>query len=242
MPRRPWSVVQSMSFSDLLEHLGGIAPERVRLDPPPGRAKEEDVDRLDCHEDRLYELIDGVLVEKVYDFLDSIIAVQFAYAIGNWNNAEDAGIVTGASAPFRFGPRQVRMPDVAFTGWDRLPGRRAPWRAVPDLVPNLAVEVLNPGNTPGEMDRKLRDYFAAGVELVWSADPRKKVVEVYTSAVGRVTLKPGDVLDGGRVLHGFALPVGEVLSPPEPPKRATKNGNENAPGRAPRGVRRGPRG
>ena len=52
------------SLGDLPRHLGGIRPERVRLHPPPGRATERHVTAFDDHEDRLYELIDGVLVEK----------------------------------------------------------------------------------------------------------------------------------------------------------------------------------
>ena len=43
---------------------------------------------------------------------------------------------------------------------------------MPALAPDLAVEVLSESNTRAEMDRKLRDYFAAGVLLVWYFDPR----------------------------------------------------------------------
>ncbi len=53
-----------------------------------------------------------------------------------------------------------------------MPGGRLPAEAIPSLVPDLAVEVLSPSNTAAEMDQKLRDYFAAGVRLVWYLDPR----------------------------------------------------------------------
>ena len=52
------------SLADLMHHLGDVPLERIRLNPPPGYATEEDVLRIEASEDRLYELEDGVLVEK----------------------------------------------------------------------------------------------------------------------------------------------------------------------------------
>ena len=49
--------------------------------------------------------------------------------------------------------------------------RRGTDQPIPDLVPDLAVEVLSPSNTKHEMATKLREYFAAGVRIVWYADP-----------------------------------------------------------------------
>ncbi|MCE5268992.1 MAG: hypothetical protein LLG00_14035, partial [Planctomycetaceae bacterium] len=61
------------TIADVLTHLGGIPPERVRLFPPPGTATEKDVEELDDHADRLCELIDGVLVEKTMGYKESIL-------------------------------------------------------------------------------------------------------------------------------------------------------------------------
>ena len=52
------------SLADLQQHLGGIPAERIRLVPAPGCATEQDLVEIAVHEDRLYELDDGVLVEK----------------------------------------------------------------------------------------------------------------------------------------------------------------------------------
>ena len=49
------------TLADLLDRLGGVPPERVRFYPLPGTATEEDVVAIDAHEDRLCELVDGVL-------------------------------------------------------------------------------------------------------------------------------------------------------------------------------------
>ena len=105
----------------------------------------------------------------------------------------------------------VRIPDVAFISWKRIPGGRFPDAPIPRLVPNLAVEVLSKSNLPKEMSGKREDYFDAGVELVWEVDPVDRTVDVYTSPSDSVTLGIGDVLDGGTVLPGFQLPLADMF-------------------------------
>jgi Uma2 family endonuclease len=109
-------------------------------------------------------------------------------------------------------PDLVRIPDVAFTSWDRLPGRRRPTTPVPRLAPNLAVEVLSRGNTPGEMAAKRRDYFAAGVQLVWEIDPHARTVSVFTAATDFTTLAGTQALDGAMVLPGFSVSLPELFA------------------------------
>jgi len=52
-----------------------------------------------------------------------------------------------------------------------------------DLVPDLAVEIISRHNTREEMDRKLLDYFAAGVRLVWYVYPATREVHIYASPI-----------------------------------------------------------
>jgi Uma2 family endonuclease len=106
----------------------------------------------------------------------------------------------------------VRIPDVAYIAWERLPDRRLPVDPVPGLVPNLVVEVLSQGNTASEMARKRQEYFAAGVQLVWLIAPENHTVDVYT-AVDQVTrLDAHQLLDGGAVLPGFTLSLHELFT------------------------------
>jgi Uma2 family endonuclease len=66
------------------------------------------------------------------------------------------------------------------------------------------------------MDRKLREYFSAGVRLVWIVDPRKRTARVYTAVDQSVLIKEGQSLDGGAVLPGFVLPLSELFADDEP--------------------------
>ena len=208
-PPKPSSVAAPIeTLADLMKRLGGIPLNRVRFHPPPGTAVEKDVlesDRIGV----MCELVDGVLVEKVMSYRESVMAIFLSKMLDNFVRPANLGLVTGDQGTVRLFAGLVRIPDVAFTSWDRLPGRRVPKKPIPDLAPDLAVEVLSEGNTKAEMKRKRHDYFRAGVRLVWLADPKTRTVDVYTSEKKFTRLTEADVLDGGAVLPGFQLSVSE---------------------------------
>jgi Uma2 family endonuclease len=201
-----------MTVADLLEKLGGVPPERVRLQPLPGTATEEDLIAVQDRENRNCELIDGVLVEKPLGYPDSVLALWLGHLLQNFLDQHDLGSLAGESGAARLMPGLVRIPDVSFISWDRLPGREAPTAPILGLAPDLAVEVLSPGNTRREMARKVRDYFLAGVRLVWLVDGGKRTVRVYTAPDESTRLTEGQALDGGDVLPGLRLPLREVFA------------------------------
>jgi Uma2 family endonuclease len=200
------------TLADLLAHFGDISPGRIRLFPTPGAAAERDVTAIHDREDRLYELVDGVLVEKVMGYQESVLAMEIGRLLGNFVTEHDRGIVAGPDGTMRLMPGLVRIPDISFVAWERLPGRQVPNGPLPDLVPDLAVEVLSEGNTAKEMERKLKDYFFAGVRLVWYVDPGRRTVQVYTAPDQRIELGEGQTLDGGAVLPGFTLPLEQLFA------------------------------
>jgi len=197
--------------ADMLAHLGGIPLERIRMVPPPGTATDEDVLAAKSRFNRVCELIDGVLVEKTMGYLESMLALRIAHWLMRFLEQHDLGILAGEAGPLRILPAQVRIPDVSFIRWERLPHRQPPREPVPAVAPDLAVEVLSPGNTPAEMQRKLRDYFAAGVRMVWYVDPASRTVKTYTAEDRCRDLGQGDALSGGDVLPGFELPLNELF-------------------------------
>src|SRR5438876_486092 len=69
------------TLADLHRRLGGIPLERIRCQPPPGTAKEEDVLLRPNGEKRLFELVDGVLVEKPMGFYESRLAAVLIYLL-----------------------------------------------------------------------------------------------------------------------------------------------------------------
>lgn len=84
-------------------------------------------------------------------------------------------------------------------------------RADPDLVPDLAVEVLNAGNTEAGMQRTRRDCFAAEVRLVGELDPDAKSMAVDSSPSGHGVMTQDEMLTGGDVLPGLSIRVGDFF-------------------------------
>jgi Uma2 family endonuclease len=198
------------TVADLLHDLDDIPANRVWMRPTPGTATEQDVIDAEVRYNRLCELVDGVLVEKAMGFFESRLAVVLIVLIERFLEDNKLGIVVGADGMMRISPGLVRIPDVSFVSWDRLPGRKVPRTPIPNLAPDLAVEVLSESNTRREMQRKLREYFAAGVQLVWYFDPETITADVYTSADAEpIHVDENGVLDGGDVLPGFKLSIRE---------------------------------
>jgi len=200
--------------ADLVQRFGPIPLNRIRHAPPPGSARESDVAEIHDHEDRLYELVDGVLVEKTVGAYESCLAMLLARLVGNFVEANDLGIVLGADGAMRLAPGLVRIPDVSFISWQRLPERKIPREAFWSLAPDLACEVISQGNTQEEMQRKLHDYFDAGVERVWYVYPTEQEVHVFSSAADCVVLDQRQTLEGGDLLPGFSVPLERLFAEP----------------------------
>jgi Uma2 family endonuclease len=200
------------TVADLFEQLGQIPPDRIRLVPTPGTATEQDVLDLIDHQDRICELVDGVLVEKTMGYMESLLAGAIIELLRGFVREHKLGIVLGEAGTLKILPRQVRIPDVCFLSWDRFPGGKLPKVPIPTVAPDLAVEILSKHNSEGEMLRKLHDYFAAGVRLVWYVDPRSRTAAVYTSPEECTVLDENGVLSGGDVLPGFELSLRELFA------------------------------
>jgi Uma2 family endonuclease len=204
------------TLPDLLAHLGGIAPERMRFRPLPGTATEKDVLDIHIREGRLCELVDGVLVEKGMGYGESLLASVLTTILSTFERPRNLGLVTGEAGMVRLAAGLVRIPYVAFVSWNRLPDRRVPREPIPGSAPDLAVEVLSESNTPGEMARKRQEYFAAGVRLVWVVDPEARTVEVFTTPEHCTVLHEEHTLEGGEVLPGLTLPLRELFAALDP--------------------------
>jgi Uma2 family endonuclease len=206
------AVVQELTLADVLQQLGGISPRRIRFRPAPGTATEEDVVKIRDRDRRLFELIDGVLVEKVMGYWESVLAIELGRLLGNFVRGKKLGTLAGEAGMLRLSPGLVRIPDLSFISRARLAHHRRARAAILPLAPDLAIEVLSEGNTPKEMARKIREYFDSGCRLVWLVDPRTRTVAVYNSLAKPIVFTEKQTLSGGDVLSGFRLPLRKLFS------------------------------
>jgi Uma2 family endonuclease len=209
----------TVSLADVIHDLGDIPLHRIRWRPHPGTATEADVVRLvDGEPKRLVELIDGILVEKAMGNREALFAMTLGMYLMNFVRPRRLGVVGAPDAIMRLQAGLVRLPDVYFTAWASLPGDTAHLRPVADYPPDLAVEILSDGNTPREMARKRREYFAAGTKLVWIIDPSDRSIQVYADPRQpdlMTLLRETDTLTGDPVLPGFALPLADLFNDPQ---------------------------
>jgi Uma2 family endonuclease len=210
-PPDAWTAIR------LAERFGPIPLHRIRTEPPPGLATEDDVVELHDRENRLFELVDGILVEKTMGAYESMLAIEIASLLRNYVKPRKLGTVLGADGMLRLSPGLVRIPDVAFLSIEKFPRGRFPRGAIAPLAPDLAVEVLSAGNTRQEMEEKRHDYFAHGARLVWFVDPKRRTIQVFTSPADSRTFAEGEIVGCSDVLPGFTLDIRELFSelPPE---------------------------
>jgi Uma2 family endonuclease len=202
---------KNRTLADLVKRLGNIPLDRIRTDPPPGTATEKAVIEVERRENRSCELVDGTLVEKALGAREAYVAFQLGGLLKTYLDQHDIGIGLAPDGMLRIAPGLVRIPDLSFVSWDKLPGRMLPQEPIAGLAPDLAVEILSEGNTPAEMRRKVGEYFDAGVRMVWLIDPRKRAARVYTAPNRSVSIREDQSLDGGDVLPGFTAPLAELL-------------------------------
>jgi len=152
------------------------------------------------------ELVRGVLVvREPAGARHGRIAADVAWRLRTHIEGTDSGDVYAAETGFTLtrDPDTVRAPDVAFVRKERLP---APEPAgFPDFAPDVAVEVLSPGDRPGELLSKVADWLTAGTRLVWVIDPERRIARVFRADGSEASLPQGQALDGEDVIPGFVL-------------------------------------
>ena len=217
-PKKLRTRVQHETMGDLLLSLGGISAERIRMNPTPGSATKRDLIRFHDRGTRLYELVEGTLVEKPMGHAESYVALELAFALRTFLVTHDLGYCTGSDDLIEVMPRLVRGPDVSFTSWLKRPDMTVDSDAISKVIPDLVVEVLSEKNTRAETARKLGEYFLGGIRLVWVIDPRKRTAVAYTDPDTKTPVAEAGSLDGGDVLPGFRVPLAKLFERLEKPK------------------------
>ncbi len=142
------------------------------------------------------------------------VASELDVAIGSYVKAHKLGRVTAAETGYDLAPGTTLAPDVGFVAAARVPDP-LPIGYVP-FAPDLAVEVVSPGNSSTELNTKIKKYMKHGTRLLWIVYPEKQTVAVYRPiATGQEAhvefLDLDGFLDGADVLPGFKLALREIF-------------------------------
>jgi Uma2 family endonuclease len=160
-----------------------------------------------------YELIRGELRKMApAGHWHGRITINVTTPLDRHVRAHHLGVVYAAETGFKLAsdPDVVRAPDVAFIRQERVDevgDVEGYWPGAPDL----AVEVVSPSDTYGDVEEKVLDWLEAGARMVIVVMPRRRTVTVYRSLSDIVVLTEHDTLDGGDVVPGWTLPVREIF-------------------------------
>jgi Uma2 family endonuclease len=161
--------------------------------------------------DERVELSEGELIRMpLAGFEHSHIAVTLVGFLDQFARERQLGQVTGADGGYQLNAHTVRAPDVGFVSGEKLakqPGGRAFYPGAPDL----AVEVISPTDSAGDIQKKIREYFRAGTRVVWVVYPELREIHVYRSANEMRVVQESGTLSGNDVLPGFSLRVEELF-------------------------------
>ena len=179
--------------------------------PPPALMTAEQLLELNIPNKRT-ELVRGVLiVREPAGHRHGRVAFELGRRLGNHVAEHQLGAAYAAETGFTLArrPDTVRAPDVALVRRERLPDPEPV--GFPELAPDLAVEVLSPGNRPGEVLTKVADWLSAGTRLVWVIDPERRLARVYRGDGTESLVGADQVLDGDDVVPGFSCPLETIL-------------------------------
>lgn len=162
-----------------------------------------------------YDLIEGMLFElSPAGEEHGIIAGNLFALIWNYARAQAVGRVTAAETGYILssgsdGKDTVLAPDVGFIRQERI--TETPSKKFVPFAPDLAVEVVSPGDSAASIHHKVMKYLQHGTSLVWVVYPDTQSVVVHTPAGSR-TFDHHGTIDGGGVLPGFSLTVKDIFA------------------------------
>lgn len=160
-----------------------------------------------------HELVRGELRTMAPAGFDhGAIGISLATELAHFVKKQHLGTVVGPDTGFIIArdPDTVRAPDVAFVRRDRVPTPRPIkfWLGAPDL----AVEVVSPGDTVFEVDEKVHEWLDAGTEEVIVVNPRQKTVKVFRKGQTAVVLGVSDTLESLSAVPGFCCAVADIFA------------------------------
>jgi Uma2 family endonuclease len=159
------------------------------------------------------EFANGHIVGKPVSIESSQIESIIVRLLGNEAAMAVSAEVFGSSLGykcFREDPTKFRKPDVTVVRKERV-ASFGPELGMMPIPPDLAVEVLSPGDLAYDVTSKVQEYLDNGFPLVWVVQPNTRTVTIYR-ADGSVTyLHEADEITGEAALPTFRCRVADFF-------------------------------
>ncbi|MCC6615126.1 MAG: Uma2 family endonuclease [Anaerolineae bacterium] len=160
--------------------------------------------------DRLLELIDGEIVEKVPTEEHGLLSSNIIGPLWVWVQTHRKGrVVVEVRHRTLKDQHNARIPDISYRETNDPPVRKG---SVPQM-PDFAVEIKSPTDSLKTLREKVRYYLNNGTRLAWIVISEKQIVDVYAPDMEDLLIAT-DMLDGGDVLPGFTMAVKDIFADP----------------------------
>ena len=157
-----------------------------------------------------HELLKGELLTMALPKAEHMrVAANLTIILGQHARANQlGGVYTEGGYKLESDPDTVLGPDVSFVASEHI--RLSP-EGYHEGPPDLAIEVLSPGDRRGKVEQKLSFWLEFGTRSVWLVNPQRRTVEVISSLSDRRTLHETDELIDDTI-PGFRVKVSEIFA------------------------------
>jgi len=158
-----------------------------------------------CHEMNAGELLTLPPPKLLYSGIASTIHFKlqaFLDPLGTSKALSEAGYILSRE------PLTIRQSDISVVARERI--RNTDPDNYVEGAPELAVEIVSPSDSAEDLEIKTKQYLQNGAQQVWILHPRTRTVHVFSGS-DAIILNENQVLEGGRVLPGFAVPVASLF-------------------------------
>jgi Uma2 family endonuclease len=108
-------------------------------------------------------------------------------------------------------PDTVRCPDIGFVRKENLPRATAKGEGYIIGLPDLAVEIQSPSQSPADLAKKVQQYLDAGAQTVWVLFPSRKAADIHEAGMPARTIGLAEHLESS-VLPGVRIQLGDILA------------------------------
>ncbi|HMD47566.1 MAG TPA: Uma2 family endonuclease [Bryobacteraceae bacterium] len=171
----------------------------------------EQFDNYPFEEDKRYELDEGELIEMTRPaYRHNYVLANLLFEVTLDLRQSGIGQALLSENLYALSPKTRRSPDLAVMLGDRREELKD--ATVIPIIPEIAVEVLSPSETKRMVQRKLKQYFAAGVKEVWLVEPEASRVEIWAGPNLPARALTGNDILTSPLLPGFELSIAKVFS------------------------------
>jgi len=134
----------------------------------------------------IYDLLLGLFFEQGYKKVGTLVAEQDVMLSGI----------------------QMRRPDISYFTREQIQKSKAG----EDVIPEFVIEIISNNDQINQLEKKITEYFKAGVKVIWNIIPEHEVVYVYTSRREVKICIEEDVCSAKPVLPLFEIKASALFS------------------------------